>query len=119
MLNPMFLARRVFVLLLGAFLALGTSLPVVQAASMPVNMTMTSGMGMAGHCRDCGDKGGGTVKEIGGCNLGCAAPVLAVIPQSSPTRLVHIPAAVPQQDSLLLGTASSPDPGPPRSRDIG
>jgi hypothetical protein len=118
MLNPMLLSRRVFVLLLGVFLAVGTSLPVVQAASMPVSMTMTSGMGMAGHCKDCGDKGG-TVKEMGGCNLGCAAPVLAVIPQSAPTRLVHVPRAVLQQDSLLIGTLFSPDPGPPRSHDIG
>jgi hypothetical protein len=115
----MSLSRRVIVLLLGAFLALGMSLPVVQAASMPGNMTMTAGMGKAGHCKDCGDKGG-MVKELGRCsNLGCAAPVLGVISQSSLTRLVHVAATIPQQDPFWFGRAFSPEPGPPRSHDIG
>jgi hypothetical protein len=114
----MSLPRRVFVLLLGAVLSLGMSLPVVQAASMPVNMTMTSGMDASGHCPDCGAKGG-TGKEMGSCNSVCAAPILAVIPQIVPTRLVLISAPALQQDSLLLGRASSPDPDPPRFPDIG
>ena len=118
MLDLMSQSRRVFVLLLGAFLALGMSLPVVQAANMPVKMTMTSGIGISGHCKDCGDKGGAS-RDMGSCSLGCAAPVLAVIPQISPTRLEHISAPVLRQDSLLLGRAFSPDPDPPRFRDIG
>jgi hypothetical protein len=118
MLEFMSLSRRVFVLLLGAFLALGMSLPVVRATNMPVKMTMTSGMGIADHCKDCGDKGGAG-RDMGSCSLGCAASVLAVIPQTSPTRLEDIPAPVLRQDSLLLGRAFSPDPDPPRSYDIG
>ena len=118
MLEFMSLFRRVFVLVLGAFLALGMSLPVVQAANMPVKMTMTSGMGMAGHCKDCGDKGG-IATEMGGCSLGCVASMPAVIPQTSPTRLEHIAVPVLRQDLLLLGRAFSPDPDPPRFRDIG
>jgi hypothetical protein len=111
------LPRRIFVLLLGALLALGLSLPVVQAANMPATMTMAAGMA-SGHCNDCGDKGG-MAKEMGNCSLGCAAPVLAVVPQTSPTKVALLPASVPQQDSLLLGRAFSPDPGPPRSHDNG
>ena len=111
-LDLMSLSRRVIVLLLGAFLALGMSLPVVQAASM------TGGMDKAGHCKDCGAKGG-MAKEMGGCSLSCATPVLAVIPQTAPTRLEQIPALVLRQDSLLFGRAFSPEPGPPRSHDIG
>jgi hypothetical protein len=118
MLEFMSLFRRVFVLVLGAFLALGMSLPVVRAANMPVKMTMTSGIGISGHCKDCGDKGGAS-RDMGSCSLGCAAPVLAVIPQISPTRLEHISAPVLRQDSLLLGRAFSPDPDPPRCHDIG
>jgi hypothetical protein len=118
MLGPMPLPRRIFFLLLGASLALGMSLPVVQAANMPATMTMAAGMGASGHCSDCGDKGG-MAKEMGSCSLGCAAPVLAVVPQTSPTKVVLLPASVPQQDSLLLGRAFSPDPGPPRSHDNG
>ena len=115
-LDFMSLSRRVIVLLLGAFLALGMSLPIVQAASMPGNMT--GGMDKAGHCKDCGAKGG-MAKEMGGCSLSCATPVLAVIPQTAPTRLEQIPALVLRQDSLLFGWAFSPEPGPPRSHDIG
>lgn len=118
MLDSMSLHRRVFVLLLGAFLALGMNLSVVQAASMPVKMAMTSGMGSAGHCKDCSGNGG-IAKEMGNCSLSCATPILAAIPQTAPTKVVLIPAAVPQQGSLLLGRAFSPDPGPPRSHDIG
>jgi hypothetical protein len=114
----MSLPRRVFVLLLGAFLALGMSLPVVQAANMPPNTTMTSGMGASGHCPDCGGKGG-VAKEMGGCSFGCAAPMLAVIPQAASTRLVSVSAPTPQRYLLLLGRACSPDPDPPRSPDIG
>src|SRR5262245_48877029 len=118
MLQSMSLPRRVFVLLLGAFLALGMSLPVVQAATMPVSMTMTAGMKASGHCNDCGGKSG-MAKEMGNCSLGCAAPVLAVIPQALPTRVIHLAVSLPQQDSLLLGRAFSPDPDPPRSHDNG
>jgi hypothetical protein len=114
----MSLSRRVFVLVLGAFLALGMSLPVVQAGSMPAKMSMSASMGMSGHCQDCGGKSG-SAKEIGGCSWGCVAPVLAVVPQSSPTRLEHIPVPVLPQDSLPLGRAFSPDPDPPRSHDLG
>lgn len=104
--------------MLGTFLAFGMTLSAVEAASMPVKMTMSSGMDGAGHCKDCGDKDAGG-KAMGSCSLGCAAPVLAVIQQSLPTKLVLVVAALPQQDSLLLGQAFSPDPGPPRSHDIG
>src|SRR5882757_4234568 len=114
MLGPMLLSRRVLVLLLGSFLALGMSLSAVQAGAMPAAMGMASNMGASGHCNDCGDKGG-MAKEMGHCSLSCAAPVLAVIPQTSPTKIAHLPASVPQQASLLLGRAFSPDPGPPRS----
>lgn len=114
----MSLSRRIFVLLLGAFLALGMNLSVVQAARMPVEMAMASGMDGAGHCKDCGDTGG-MAKAMGSCSLSCATPILAVIPQTAPTKVVLVPAAIPQRDSLLLGRAFSPDPGPPRSHDIG
>jgi len=118
MLAPMLSARRVFILLLGSFLALGMSLSAVQAGVMPAAMDMATGMGASGHCNDCGDKSG-MAKEMGSCSLSCAAPVLAVIPQTSPTKIVHLSASLPQQDSLLLGRAFSPDPGPPRSHDNG
>jgi|SRR5690349_19339238 hypothetical protein len=110
--------RRVFVLLLGVFLALGMSLPAVQAMDMPAKMTMAGGMGMSGHCKDCGDKGG-TAKEMSGCSLGCATPVLAVIPQTSPTQVVLLSPVLPQQAPLLLGRGFSPDPDPPRLSDNG
>ena len=118
MLTLMLFSRGVFVLLLGAFLALGMSLSAVQAGIMPATMGMTSGMGAPGHCNDCGDKGG-MAKEMGHCSLSCATPILAVIPQTSPAKVAHLPASVPEQDSLLLGKVFSPDPGPPRSYDNG
>jgi hypothetical protein len=119
MLCSMSLPRRVFVLLLGAFLALGMSLPAVQAAGMPpASMSMTSGMGVPGHCKDCGDSGT-VAKEMGSCSSGCAAPVLAVLPQTSPTKVAPLPTSVIRQDSLLPGRAFSPDPGPPRAHDNG
>jgi hypothetical protein len=118
MLATMSASRRVFVLLLGTFLALGMSLSAVQAGVMPAKMTMMAGMGAPGHCDDCGDKGG-VGKAATPCTIACVAPVLAVIAQTAPTKVVHAPALLPRQDSLLLGRAFSPDPGPPRARDIG
>jgi hypothetical protein len=107
------------VLLLGVFLALGTSLAAVKAGEMPSKMTMTSTMGAPGHCSGCGDDGNGdTAKKMVTCSFGCVAPVLAVIPQAAPTRVVQIAALHPRQDSLLLGRASSPDPFPPRSGNL-
>ena len=110
-------ARRILVLLLGVFLALGMNLSAIQAGEMPVKMTMTSGMGASGHCNDCGDNG--AVKKMTICSFGCVAPVLAVIPQTAPMRVVQARTPLLRQASLLFGRVSSPDPYPPRSSDLG
>jgi hypothetical protein len=107
--------RRIFGLLLGTFLALGMNLSVVQTEVMSASVAMASGLGMPGHCDKCADNGG-AAKAMGNCSMSCAAPVVGVIPQTPPTRVVHLPALAPLQDSLLVGQASSPDPGPPRVR---
>lgn len=107
--------RRIFVLLLGVFLALGMNLSAVQAGEMPVKMM--SGMGAAGHCNDCGDNG--PVKKMAICSFGCVAPVLAAIPQTTPMRVVQARTPLLRQASLLFGRVSSPDPYPPRSSDLG
>jgi hypothetical protein len=111
-------SRRVLVVLFGIFLALGMSLSAVQAGAMPVKMTAVADMGTAGHCKGCGDKGD-SAKGMTPCSLGCVNLALAPNPESNPTRIVHLAVFSPPQNSLLLGRAFSPDPGPPRSLDIG
>ena len=111
--------RRLFVLVLGAFLALGLNLSIVQAGEMPVKMMMSSAMGTAGTCHTCG--GGGSVphKKMDTCNVGCVAPAIAVISQAAPAKILLASVPVPPQGSLLLGRLPSPDPLPPRSGDMG
>ncbi len=118
MLASMSLSRRFLVLMLGAILALGMSLSAVRAGEMPVKMSMMAAAGMTGHCKACGDKDG-AAKVTAPCTIGCAAPVLAVIPQTAPMKLVHERASLPEQDPLVLGRISSPDPDPPRSDNLG
>ncbi len=105
------------VLLLGVFLALGMSLAAVQAGETSGNMTQTFGIGAPGHCNDCGDSG--IAKKMTICSFGCVAPALAVIPQTTPARVLQAQSSLLPQDSLLFGRAFSPDPLPPRSGDHG
>ena len=117
MLMTMSWSRRIVVMFLGAFLALGMNLSAIQASEMPVKMATMSDTGMSGHCNDCGDNG--AVKKMTICSLGCVAPGLAVIPQTPPTRVVQARTPLLRQASLLFGRVSSPDPYPPRSSDLG
>lgn len=111
--------RRLFVLLLGAFLALGLNLSIVQAGEMPAKMLMSSAMGTSGNCHTCGGDGGVPHKKMDTCSVGCVTPAIAVIPQTAPAKFFLASAPVPRQDPLRLGLLSSPDPLPPRSSDMG
>jgi hypothetical protein len=80
-------------------------------------MMMMSEMGSSGHCSDCGNDG--TAQKMATCSFGCVAPVLAVIPQTAPTRVLQAAAPLLRKATRLLGRALSPDPYPPRSGDLG
>ena len=111
--------RRLFVLVLGAFLALGLNLSIVQAGEMPAKMMMSSAMGAAGNCHSCGDGGSVPHKKMDSCSVGCVSPAIAVIQQTAPTKVLLASVATPPQDLLLLGRLPSPDPLPPRTSDMG
>jgi len=109
--------RRLFVVLLGVFMALGMSLSAVRAATMPAAMTMTSTMSAPGHCNGCGDSG--TASKMTSCSIGCVAPMLAVTPQTAPATFLFTSAPPVRRDSLLVGRVTRPDTGPPRISDLG
>jgi hypothetical protein len=111
-------SRRIFILLLGALVALGMNLSVVQAGEMSAKMTMSPAMSASGNCHTCGDDGGMAHKKMDSCSFGCVTPAIAAVPQTTPAGFVQASLPVPLQDSLLLGRLSSPDPLPPRSSDL-
>jgi hypothetical protein len=107
--------RRVYVLMLGLFVALSMSLSAVQASSMAMGMPMpghqmsADGMGDCSACKDIP----GTAKMMQ-CDATCVAPATAILPQS-PTLLFARPVDRPVSQGLILsGWTASPNPHPPQ-----
>lgn len=113
--------RQGFAFVLGLLVALGMSLSAVQASEMTVKMAAATDMSTHGNsdCSSgCGDDGSDGGKAMI-CTAVCVAPVVAVL---SPTLSVTFGNAAILQfgpDPLLPDWASSPDPYPPRSSDLG
>jgi hypothetical protein len=115
-------ARKLFSLLLAAFIAVGMSLSVAQASGMTARMAIMSEMGMPDHagCQDCPDQPDDTGMKAMACGNVCAGPVLATLPAAAVPVLVGEKAAsFVTGDPLLHGRALLPDPYPPRTSDIG
>ena len=106
--------HKIFVLLLGVFVALGMGLSAVQANTMAFKMTMTSEMGSTGHgdCGGCGN-GGNTAKAMV-CMPTCVASVPALLPQADAKEFAPSPAKFPLREFLLTSRVYPPDPYPPR-----
>jgi hypothetical protein len=108
--------RKVFALVLAAFVAAGLGLSAVQASDMAVKMSMSSDMDMSheGGCAPCPDEGSDGGKMF--CPPLCVVPVFALAPQglsavagASPSRIQPAPCI------FLHGRQQSPDPYPPRT----
>jgi hypothetical protein len=112
--------RQIFVLFLAVFVTTGMGLSVVRANDMALTMAMPSDMGASGHdgCAGCpgGDSSGAKAMP---CAVTCVAPVLALLPQVAPTPVAPVAATYPAYGAVLHGRAPVPDPGPPRTTDIG
>jgi hypothetical protein len=111
--------RKLLVLLLGAFLALGLGLSAVQAGEMAVKMTLASDMGMPGNdgCSGCGGDDGNA--KTGACHPVCTVAATAVL-SSGPVVALTVPdAPFPALSPVFASHASSPDPSPPRGRVLG
>lgn len=115
-------SRRVFALLLGAFLALGMSLSVVQASDMTVKMiSSVSDMGAAGQGGGCDGCGGGDEgkAKIGACLSVCMTSAFAVLPSASPVKVVQTSDLPLRRHAVSWGSSAPPDPYPPRSSNLG
>ena len=111
--------RQICVLMLGFLVALGTSLSVVQASDMAVNMTMSghhmsvSGMG---DCTSC--KHGPDGARMMACDVACVMAMNATMPQFVVLliqRAVDSPVSQPLAPS---GWTASPNPHPPKQIDL-
>lgn len=114
-------ARQIFISFLAVLVTAGMGLSAVQATDMAVKMAMTSDMGASGHgdCGSCGDNSDADGKAMV-CPPACVAPAIAVLPQASPVTIMPIVTALLlPRDALLSGSASAPDPYPPRPSDLG
>ena len=112
--------RQIFILFLAVLVTAGMGMSAVQAADMTVRKAMTSDMSASGHgdCTKCSGSNGADGKVMV-CPPACIAPVVAVLPPVGPVIImpvVTIP-SVPR-DVLLSGSASAPDPYPPRLSDL-
>ncbi len=104
-------SQQIVALLLGVFLALGMGLSAVQANDMAMCSDMDG-------CNDCGNRSD-CDRNGGACLSVCTTPTPAVL-----NPAVNVPTAeasnFPLPDSQsTYGTASSPDPHPPRPHDQG
>lgn len=114
------LPLQVFALVLGFLVAFGMSVSAVHASNMAVKMVAAADVGASGKgdCDGCNDGGGDGANALA-CPAACMAPVVAVLPPASsvsPCPEAKLPL---RPHPLLLGWASSPDPYPPRSTDLG
>ncbi|RJT28167.1 hypothetical protein D3227_34885 [Mesorhizobium waimense] len=112
--------RKVFALLLAAFVAAGLSLSAVQASDMAVKMGMSSGMDMSGDgdCSGCPEQAPDG-KGMTACPSVCVVPVVALPPQISSAEVaVSLPRLSPPLFPVLYGRHAPPDPYPPRPTDF-
>lgn len=109
----------IFVLLLGALLALGLSLSAIQASDMAAKMATVSDMGdMAAQtgCESCGDD---STASGTACLSVCAAPVIAIGSPPVPALSAPTSGHVSHRYFFSLGRTVAPDPRPPRSSALG
>jgi hypothetical protein len=110
------MTRNLLVLLLGAFLALGSGLSAVQAGEMAVKMTLAADMGSpeSGGCSGCaGDDGNA---QAGSCHPICTVAAAAVLPSGPIVAIATSDRPVPRFGPVSSGRPSAPDPSPPRGR---
>lgn len=109
--------RRLVILLLGVFVALGVSLSAVQSGDMTVKMAVSVDMDGGGHggCESCP---GGDDDGAAGCVAGCTVAAFAVLPASSGDKALQAPDLTLPVLRNERGTVFSPDPYPPRLSDF-
>jgi hypothetical protein len=113
--------RQGFAFALGLLVALGLSLSAVHASGVAVHMAAATDMsaeGSGGCGGGCNDAGGSTGTAMI-CSAVCVAPVVAVLSPALSVTFGHAAHVQFGPDSLLRDWASSPDPYPPRPRDLG
>jgi hypothetical protein len=111
--------RQVLALMLGVLLALGMSLSAVQASDMALAMAATGGAGSDDCSSGCGGDDGGKDAKAMTCAAVCIPPAVAVLAPTPSVAFDHTANVQSEPDSLLPDWASSPDPYPPRSIDLG
>lgn len=108
--------QPIFVLLLGALLALGLSMSTVQASGMAAKMAVMAdmnGMLAQGGCDGCGDDG---TAPDGACLSVCAIPAVASGSPCIGAWAAQGIGLAAQTDLFPSGRVFAPDPRPPRSR---
>ena len=115
------LFRRGFAFALGLLIALGMSLSAVQATGMAVKMALAAKMDAKqnGDCSDgCGAPGHNSAKGTA-CTSVCVTPIVAVLSPALSVTVAHAADVGFGPDPRLHDWVSSPDPYPPRSKDLG
>jgi hypothetical protein len=113
------LLRQICVLMLGFLVALGTSLSVVQASDMAVNMAMSghhmsvSGMG---DCTSC--KHGPDGARMMACDVACVMAMNATMPQFVVLVIQLAEDRSVSQPLAPSGWTASPNPHPPKHIDL-
>ncbi|WEX78997.1 hypothetical protein PYH37_003970 [Sinorhizobium numidicum] len=88
---------------------------------MAAKMATMSDMTMSDHgdCQGCPDQPGDSGMKAMACGNVCAAAVVAPLPAAVLVPVGENSASAVSRDPLLLGRVLPPDPGPPRTSDIG
>lgn len=106
-------SRALFALFLGFFVAVGTSLSVVQANEMAVKMAVSIDMDGDGH-GDCGGCLGGNDGNGAGCEAACAFSASALIPAVSSVKSTPFLDLFPFAPSAIRDGPTSIEPYPPK-----
>ncbi|TQN59264.1 hypothetical protein FLX27_23120 [Agrobacterium tumefaciens] len=114
-------ARKLVAVFLAVSIAVGMSLSVAEATTMPVKMAMASDMTGSMHdgCPDCPKGSGDDGMKGMVCSVVCTTAILAMLPEGVSVPVVEQLASFLTLGLLLHGTLAPPDPHPPRTTDIG
>jgi hypothetical protein len=108
-------SKRLFVTVLGVFLALGLNLSAVHANGMMLKMAMSPDMI---SCEDC-SPGRDDQTAAGSCLAGCTIPTMAVLCAPSIELAAHAAELSMPAPRALRHLNFSPEPDPPRPNKIG
>ena len=109
--------RQICVLMLGFLVALGTSLSVVQASDMAVNMTMSGHhMSVSGDCTSCKHDPDGA--RMMACDVACVMAMNATMPQFVVLVIQLAEDRSVSQPLAPSGWTASPNPHPPKQIDL-